>query len=223
MPGTPVREKRNSGGKKMTLDSKTLIEAIGYTGSLIVVASMLMTSVMKLRIVNTIGSVIFTVYAFIIRSYPTAFMNLCLVAINLWQMAKLSNTERNYDLVEAEPDESILLYLLKNYAEDIRKYFPDAEQQIGRADMACLVTCGNTPAGIFLARKTEENLEVLMDYSLPVYRDCSVGRYLYGELEKRGVKELRCETKVKAHADYLRKLGSLEETSDKFVRKFSQK
>ena len=69
-----------------------LIEAFGYLGSLLVLVSMLMTSVVKLRIINTIGSVIFTIYAFIIRSYPTALMNFCLVLINLrflWKMSRM--------------------------------------------------------------------------------------------------------------------------------------
>ena len=64
------------------MNTKVLIEAIGYTGSALVLVSFLMVSVVKLRIVNTIGSVIFTIYAFIIHSYPTAIMNLCLVMIN---------------------------------------------------------------------------------------------------------------------------------------------
>ncbi len=64
-------------------NAKFLIEAFGYLGSFLVLVSMLMTSVMKLRIINTIGSTIFTIYALIIHSYPTAFMNFCLILINL--------------------------------------------------------------------------------------------------------------------------------------------
>ena len=36
-----------------------MIELVGYLGSALVVVSMLMTSVVKLRVVNTIGSAIF--------------------------------------------------------------------------------------------------------------------------------------------------------------------
>ena len=51
-----------------------ILELIGYLGSLLVIVSMLMTSVVKLRIINTIGSVIFCGYALAIHSYPTAAM-----------------------------------------------------------------------------------------------------------------------------------------------------
>ena len=71
------------------MNTKMMIELFGYLGSALVVVSMLMTSVMKLRIINTVGSVIFMIYALIIRSYPTALMNLFLVGINIYHMLKL--------------------------------------------------------------------------------------------------------------------------------------
>ena len=48
-----------------------MIELVGYLGSALVVASMLMSSVVKLRVINTLGSGIFAVYALMIHSYPT--------------------------------------------------------------------------------------------------------------------------------------------------------
>ena len=41
----------------------SIFDIIGYVGSLLVVISMLMTSVMKLRIINTAGSVLAVIYA----------------------------------------------------------------------------------------------------------------------------------------------------------------
>ena len=53
--------------RKTDMDTNTIYELIGYFGSALVVISMLMTSVVRLRIINLIGSVIFTCYALIIR------------------------------------------------------------------------------------------------------------------------------------------------------------
>ena len=61
------------------MDGKILLELVGYVGSGLVIVSMLMTSVARLRVINMIGSAIFTVYALLIHSYPTALMNLFLV------------------------------------------------------------------------------------------------------------------------------------------------
>ena len=41
------------------MDAGTIVEIIGYLGSALVLVSMLMTSVIKLRIINLTGSVIF--------------------------------------------------------------------------------------------------------------------------------------------------------------------
>lgn len=40
-----------------------MVEMIGYLGSILVVVSMLMSSVVKLRVINTIGDGIFAAYA----------------------------------------------------------------------------------------------------------------------------------------------------------------
>ena len=66
-----------------------IVELVGYFGSILVVVSMLMTSVVRLRIINTIGSFIFTIYALIIHSYPTALMNFSLVLINVYNLYRL--------------------------------------------------------------------------------------------------------------------------------------
>ena len=52
------------------MDTSTIIEAVGYLGSTLVLVSFLMSSVLRLRLVNTAGSLIFAIYALIIRSCP---------------------------------------------------------------------------------------------------------------------------------------------------------
>ncbi|NBH81388.1 hypothetical protein D7X88_00395 [bacterium C-53] len=71
------------------MDTQMIVEMIGYFASFLILVSFLMTSVVKLRIVNSAGALIFAVYALIIRSYPTAVMNLCLVGINMYYLYKL--------------------------------------------------------------------------------------------------------------------------------------
>lgn len=71
------------------MDIHMIVELVGYLGSILVVVSVLMISMVKLRIVNSIGASIFTVYALIIRSYPTALMNFSLVVINLYYLTRM--------------------------------------------------------------------------------------------------------------------------------------
>ena len=68
-----------------------------------------------------------------------------------------------------------------------------------------------TVAGLLAARMDgREELLVLLDYSAPKYRDCSVGKYLYAALAEKGFRSLKTGTQVEKHARYLRKMGFAE-------------
>ena len=89
-----------------------MLEMIGYLGSALVVVSMLMSLVIKLRMINTIGSGIFAAYALMIHSYPTALTNGFLIGINVYNLIKQTQKDRSYDLVEGAQGEGLLRYLL---------------------------------------------------------------------------------------------------------------
>lgn len=185
-----------------------MIEMIGYLGSALVVVSMLMSSVVKLRVINTIGSGIFAVYALMIHSYPTALMNGFLIGINIYNLIKLNQKERSYDLVEGAQGEGLVRYLLDRYREDIRIFFPDFSTDSG-ADRVYIVCCDGNPAGVLLGTDNGQGtLQVLLDYSIPTYRDCSVGAYLYSRLPSRGVHTLVfAGQETQAHGAYLTRMG----------------
>lgn len=189
-----------------------MVEMIGYLGSILVVISMLMSSVVKLRVINTIGSGIFAAYALMIHSYPTALMNACLVGINVYNLVRLNQKDRAYDLTEAAPGDGLLGYLLDHYRADILTYFPGftgAEE----GDRAYVVFCGGDPAGLLLGTDSGQGtLNVRLDYSTPTYRDCSIGAYLYTKLPSKGVHTLVFEGEgSEAHAAYLTKMGFTKE------------
>lgn len=70
------------------LDINILIEIFGYIGTILVVVSMMMTSVTKLRVVNMCGSVISAIYAAICGTWPIVVMNVSLFLINGFQLIK---------------------------------------------------------------------------------------------------------------------------------------
>lgn len=185
----------------------TLIELFGYLGSAIVLVSFLMTSVFKLRIVNTVGSVIFMTYALIIRSYPTALMNLCLVLINLHFLWKMRRTGKEYELVAVDRKDRYLAYLLAAQKDDIEKCFPGIRIRPEESSHCWLVTCHRAPAGILLGRKDGAEMELLLDYSLPEYRDFSLGSFLMEKLKEEDVRTLTYRGPAEHHLDYLEKTG----------------
>ena len=160
------------------MNKEFIIEMVGYLGSLLVLVSFLMTSVVKLRIVNSVGSLIFMIYALIIKSYPTAVMNGALVIINLRFLLKSRNTEQVFELVKVNNEDALLQFLLKYYQSDILTCFPTVDLDLSNSTDIYVVTCNGKPVGITAGNRTGEDLYLLLDYSIPEYRDFSVAEYL---------------------------------------------
>ena len=205
------------GGKGM--NTKIWIELFGYLGSGLVVVSMLMSSVVRLRVINTIGSVIFCIYALIIHSYPTALMNLCLVSINIYHLAKLRNVEKYYEMIESRPDDSYLGYLYSFFKEDIARFFPSFSAGDAAKDGSVrvfTVCCESDAAGVLVGKQQGEKLDVLLDYSTPAYRDTSEGAFLYSQLPKYGIHQLVYRGDNADHIAYIKKMGFKDTGSGKY-------
>lgn len=188
--------------------SKIIIEAIGYIGSSLVLISFLMVSVFKLRVVNSIGSIIFTIYAFIIHSYPTAIMNICLVLINIYYLIKMSRkSDVEYAFVKTDVSDSLLQYTIKKYEEDIKKCFPGISLDFSEVNSSFVICNEGKPAGILLGKRNSDNLEIVLDYSIPEYRDFSIGKFLFSKLPGEGIKTAIYRGADDHHKDYLEKTG----------------
>ena len=197
---------------------KTVVELIGYLGSALVVVSMLMTSVVRLRVINLMGSAIFTVYALLIKSYPTAAMNLFLVGINIYHLVRLLKVQKHYDLIPAGPGDRYVAYLLEKNRDDILTWFPEFVLPEGGDVVAYLVCCDSNPAGLFLGKRAGDGaVQVLLDYATPVYRDTSVGRYLHGQLARTGYKSLVFRANAPGHVGYMEKVGYRKNESGEYI------
>jgi len=62
------------------------LEIFGYIGTALVILSMTMKSLTKLRIINISGSVISMIYAVIVGTWPIVVMNACLILINSYHL-----------------------------------------------------------------------------------------------------------------------------------------
>ncbi|MCR4842520.1 MAG: YgjV family protein [Eubacterium sp.] len=201
------------------LTTAMMIELFGYLGSLLVVISMLMTSVKRLRVVNTVGSVIFTTYALIIHSYPTALMNFALIIINVYHLIQLEKKDRHYDLIKVEAGAGMMKYLLDYYRDDILKTFKDVALDVSAdCDEAYIVTCDTVPAGLLLGNRTDDGVvRIIIDYATPAYRDTSVGMFLYSMLSDYGIRRLEFSGRAVGHESYLKAMG-FEKTDAGYVK-----
>lgn len=202
------------------MDASMLIEIFGYIGSALVVVSMLMSSVVKLRIINTVGSIISGTYALIIGSFPLALMNFCLIVINVYNLFKLLKSQQQYDLIDGNIKDTFLRYFLERYKDDIQIYFPGFKMDTSESDQAYIVCCNGTPAGVMLGRRSGDGMiDIAVDYSIPAYRDCSIGNFLYPKLQKKGIRTLRFGQQLsQTHEVYMKKMGFVKE-NDAYVKK----
>ncbi len=195
------------------MDTAMMIEIFGYIGSTLVVVSMLMSSIIKLRVINILGSIISGTYALIIGSFPLALMNICLIVINVYNLCKLLKSDQKYEMVDGNTSDAYVTYFAEHYKNDIQTHFPGFTMEKSGADKAYIVCCDGNPAGLLVGKNIDNGVfEVVLDYSTPVYRDCSVGKYLYEELPKKGVKKLQAAQNCsKEHESYLKKMGFTKE------------
>lgn len=203
------------------MDIAMIIEIFGYIGSVLVVISMLMSSIVKLRVVNTIGSIVSGTYALIVGAIPLVLMNACLIVINIYNLIKLLNTKQVYDLVEGRADDAFVAYFLDRYANDIKTCFPEFKKEVVCDQKAYLVCCDGNPAGILLGEETNGTIDISIDYSTPAYRDCSVGIFLYSKLQDKKISKLvYAQNITDIHVAYMKKIGFVQENGV-YVKKFN--
>lgn len=73
-----------------------IYEIIGYLGTALVILSMTMTSVTKLRIFNISGAILSAIYALLIAAYPVALLNITLTAINLFHLIRAHQKRKKH-------------------------------------------------------------------------------------------------------------------------------
>ena len=174
------------------MESAVLLEVFGYIGSALVVCSMLMSSVVKLRLINMSGSIISGTYAVLCGALPLFVMNAALIVINAYNLYKLVKNKQVYDLVDSTVNDASVGYFLDRYKRDIRIYFPDFEVNQSDLDRVYIIYCEATLAGILLGKyKGEGIVDVMIDYTTPVYRDCSAAAFLYFYRAKHASLDLR--------------------------------
>lgn len=77
---------------------RIFLEIFGYAGSGLILLSMMMTSVEKLRWFNISGSMISLIYGAIMGTWPVVFLNVGTITINVVQIIRLhrqKNDRRN--------------------------------------------------------------------------------------------------------------------------------
>ncbi|MDR2370909.1 MAG: hypothetical protein LBD71_05475 [Treponema sp.] len=213
------------------MDRGIVIEAVGIFASIVISASIAIHNIKWLRIVNLAGSVLFAVYGVFIGSLPVVILNLFTIGVNIYYLILLRlNGRAAYDVLfmDIAKDEYIRYFLLF-YGDDINRFFPSFDPNPDTGTVAgaecCFILRQTLPVALVVFRREGEEINILLDYAIPAYRDLKNGRFFFESVCYRiappgTVFTAKGENPV--HCAYLRKVGFEETGSEGGARLFRQ-
>ena len=185
------------------------LDLFGYVSSIVILISLTMSSIMKLRVINMTGSILFTIYGLMLHSVPTAFLNFGIVVINLYYLTKLYKKKEVFKLVEVSEDSELLEYFYSNNSKELTELFGDNLHEQGQKVFFMLRN--NHTAGILVGTEEKETLKIKVDFVTEEYRDFKLGKYFFEEnteeLVKKGYKKVYSKALHEKHKEYLEKIG----------------
>ena len=193
-----------------------LKEGFGYAASLIILVSLLMTNVFRLRLINGIGSLGFALYGWLIGSWPVCLINAVIAGIDGWYLLQSLRYSAYFDL---QPAESVGVEYLKRFflfhERELVKYAPGLTLEDLQSACTCLIFRNLLPVGLFSYRRNGPDAQIVIDFMIPEYRDFKAGRYLYRTkrmfFKERGIKRFHAVARHPSQPKYYQKNGFTRE------------
>jgi hypothetical protein len=162
------------------VDASIWHEVVGYFASAIVVLSLTMRSILRLRLIGLAGSVAFLAYGVLIGSIPIAITNVVIMGIHLFFLRKLLGSTEVFSTLRVNPESRYLQHFIEFHSDQIERFQPGFEYSPTPETLPVFVLRDMIPAGLLVALPHEDgSLEVQLDYATPQYRDFKVGRFAY--------------------------------------------
>ena len=196
------------------------IDWFGYFASVVVLVSLTMSSIVKLRWINLVGAALFSTFGFMIGSLPTGCLNLGIVFIDIYYLYLMYTRKEDFAMVEADMNSKYFKYFMDTNISEIKEYYDISEDE---NKVAYYFLRNNNIAGVLVGKAvTNEAFYIEMDYVTREYRDFKIARHF---LEKnktslllKGYKELHARAKTKDHSEYLEKMGFVKKQGNEYVK-----
>lgn len=191
-------------------------EGVGYAASLIILVSLLMTNVFRLRLINLAGSILFSWYGWLIGSWPVCLINLVIVGIDGWYLLQSMRYSAFYDLAPASSlgPEYLKRFFLFNERE-LLKFAPGLTLEDLLDAHTCILFRNMLPVGLFSYRQAGPDADVVIDFMIPEYRDFKAGRYLYRTkrmfFKEQGIKRFHAVARHPSQPRYFSQNGFVRE------------
>jgi hypothetical protein len=196
------------------MDPHLVYELIGYLASALVAISLMMSKIVRLRIINLLGAIAFVVYGLLINSIPVAAVNAFIVLVNIYYLAGIYTSKEYFKLLHISIPDEYLTHFLEFYNDEIKDFQPGFSYQPKKNDIILMVLRDMVPAGILVGSgdtSKNEQFIVDLDFVIPQYRDFKIGRYLFRDKKdffiNRGFKTIIAEPGNDKHNKYLQEMG----------------
>lgn len=201
------------------------IQILGYAASFIIFISLTMKSIVKLRVLNAVGCVVFVVFAFKTNSWPAVVMNIGIVFIDMYYLYGILRKKDTFEMVEVNKDNEVVKYFFEKNKVELDALF--GENALADSENIALFFRNNDIAG-FIAYSVQdyENKKralITVDFVVPKYRDLAVGKHFFIEdvdyWKERGCTALVSENSASSHIAYLKRLGFAFDASSNIWKK----
>lgn len=194
------------------MDFSFLKEPIGYAASLVILVSLLMTNVFRLRLINGIGSVLFAAYGWWIGSWPVCIINLVIAGIDAWYLLEILTSSAYFELAPASsvgPEYLKRIFLF--HERELHRYAPGLTLEDLQEACTCLIFRNMLPVGVFSIRQEGADAHISIDFLIAEYRDFKAGRFLYRTkrmfFKERGIKRFLAVARHPSQPKYYLKNG----------------
>jgi len=196
-----------------------MTEIIGYAASALVAFSLLTSNVLRLRVLNLAGALVFVVYAGLTRAWPVLAVNLFVAGIDLWHIISLRSRKDVFKLMPVETRDPLLANFLAYHSRGIWQFFPDFDLA-GLKEPRCIFILRNLmPVGLFVYTEERPDIRVHLDYVAEDYRDLKSARYLFNRPQNpetfAGFSHFTALSGSPKHAAYLQRVGFEEDREKK--------
>jgi len=165
------------------------LDVIGWTGSALLVWSLLQARILRLRALNLVGCLVLIGYNGLLQVWPMVGLNVVLAIINIGYLVRMLSTRHDpatYQVVEVRTDDAYLAHVLTVHAEDIARFNPRFDWAGGAwgggrpGRSAFLVVRDDEVVGVVLVRAAGRDVaQVELDYVTRRFRDFTPGEFVY--------------------------------------------
>ena len=204
------------------------IELIGYLGSILVAVSLMMRSLLRLRLINLVGALFFTMYGALLGAYPVAVLNGLIVCIDLYYLFQMWRQKDFFTFLEVSPKSEYLRAFTTFYKADIAEIIPNYTHQTEPEEsLLCFFILRNmVPAGLFITTVQAEEAHIELDYVIPNYRDFQVARFIFEDnaafFTQRGIRRFVSEAGSDFHRTYLERMEFVK-SGDIYIHKIGRR